>query len=96
MLPILVSYYTPLHARLIMLTNNIECTYHRWCALRLDLKTVCTKYCYKRAVVVAKLVEQLLPTPEVCGSNRAIGNIYIEQCILSTALKRLKIKKKRP
>ena len=32
------------------------------------------------AVVVAKLVEWLLPTPEVCGSNPVIGEIYFEHC----------------
>ena len=29
-----------------------------------------------RAVVVAQLVEQLLPTPKVRGSNPVIGKIY--------------------
>ena len=33
----------------------------------------------KGTVVVAQLVEQLLPLPEVCGSNPVIGNIYIDQ-----------------
>ena len=31
-----------------------------------------------RAVVVAQLVEWSLPTPEVCGLNPVIGQIYIE------------------
>ena len=48
------------------------------------------------AVVVAQLVERLLATPEIRGSNPAIGKIYIEQCLLSTVLKRQKINKKRP
>ena len=33
----------------------------------------------KGTVVVAQLVEQLLPLPEVCGSNPVIGKIYIDQ-----------------
>ena len=43
-----------------------------------------------RAVVVAQLVEQLLPKPEVCGSIPVIGKMYIDHlltCLLSTALK---------
>ena len=40
------------------------------------------------AVVVAQLVELLLPTPEVRGSNPVVGKIYIEQCVLSTVLKK--------
>ena len=32
----------------------------------------------KKVVVVAQLLEQLLPTPEVRSSNSAIGKIYIE------------------
>ena len=44
------------------------------------------------AVFVAQLVEQLLPTPEIRGSNTAIGKfLYIINCIEKT-----KIKKKRP
>ena len=42
-----------------------------------------------RAVVVAQLVERLLPIPEVCGSNPVIGNnlciehlfIYCQLCL---------------
>ena len=42
------------------------------------------------AVVVAQLVERLLPTPEVRSSNPVIGKkIYIE-CFLSKVLKRRK------
>ena len=37
---------------------------------------------------MAQLVEQSLATPEVCHSNSVIGKIYIEQCLLSTVLKR--------
>ena len=42
------------------------------------------------AVVVAQLVEQFLPTPEVRGSNPVIGKFYITH-ILSTVLKRREI-----
>ena len=42
------------------------------------------------AEVVAQLVEQLLPTQEVRGSNLVIGKFYIEHCLLSTVLKRRK------
>ena len=48
------------------------------------------------AVIVAHLVERSLLTPEVHGLNPVIGKIYIEQCLLSTVLKRQKINKKRP
>ena len=43
-----------------------------------------------RLVVVAQLVEQLLPTPKVSGLNPVIGKIYIVSCLLSTVLKRQK------
>ena len=43
-----------------------------------------------RAVVVAQLIEWLLPTPELCGSNPVIGKILIEQCLLLILLKRQK------
>ena len=42
-----------------------------------------------RAVVVAQLVERLLPVPEVCGSNPVTGKKFMEH-LLSTALKRRK------
>ena len=45
-----------------------------------------------RAVVVAQLVEQLLPTPEICSSNPDIGKILSTNC----TLEKTKIKKKRP
>ena len=44
----------------------------------------------KRAVVVAQLVERLLPITEVRGSNPVIGKIFIVHCLLSTVLKRQK------
>ena len=45
-------------------------------------------------MVVAQLVEQFLPSPEVRGSNQVIGEIYIEHCLLSTVLERRKNKKR--
>ena len=48
------------------------------------------------AVVVAQLVEQLLPIPEVRGSNTVDGKIYIEHFLLSTFVGKTKIKKKWP
>ena len=42
------------------------------------------------AVVVAKLVERLLPTPEVRALNPVIGKIFIDHSLLSTVLKRQK------
>ena len=42
---------------------------------------------------MAQLVEQLLLTSEVCGSNPVIGKVQIEH-LLSTVLKRRKIQKK--
>ena len=51
-----------------------------------------------RAVVIAQLVERLLTTPQVSGSNPIISIIYIA-CLLSTASKFEKTKmkdKKRP
>ena len=52
------------------------------------------------AVVVAQLVERLLPIPEVRGSNPVIGKIlflYIEHLFtVNCVLKRRKIKKNRP
>ena len=44
------------------------------------------------AVVVAQLVEQLLPTPDIRGSNPDIGKILSTNC----TLEKTKIKKKRP
>ena len=49
-----------------------------------------------RGSVVVQLAKQSLLTPEVHGSNPVIGEIYIEHCVMSTELKRLKYKKKRP
>ena len=46
-----------------------------------------------RAVVVAQLVTQTLPTPEVRDSNAVIGKNFM---LTLTVLKREKIKKKRP
>ena len=49
--------------------------------------------------VVAQLVEQSLPTPEIRGSNPVIGNLLYWSfiCLLSTVpIEKKKIKKKRP
>ena len=40
------------------------------------------------------MVEQSLPTPEICGSNPNIGKILSTNCTLKKKIK--KIKKKRP
>ena len=40
-------------------------------------------------VLVAQLVERLLPTPDICSSNPVIGKLFITN-ILSTVLKRRK------
>ena len=45
---------------------------------------------YDWAEVVAPLVQQSLPTPEVSGSNPVIGKINNEHCSRSTVLKRQK------
>ena len=50
-------------------------------------KKVNVKICW--VLVVAQLVEQSLPIPEVRGSNQAIGIINVEK-LLSTVLKRQK------
>ena len=41
-----------------------------------------------RAMVVDQLVEQLIPAPEVRGSNPVISKFYVKHCLLSTLLKR--------
>ena len=43
-------------------------------------------------MVVAQLVEQLLPTPEIRGLNLDIGKILSTNC----TIEKTKIKKKRP
>ena len=48
------------------------------------------------AVVLAQLVERLLPTPQVRGSIPVIGKLYIEHYFLSTVFKRRKLRKKAP
>ena len=47
-------------------------------------------------MVVAQLVERLLPIPEVRNSNPVIGKIYIEHLFSVNCIKKTKIKKKRP
>ena len=49
-----------------------------------------------RAVVVAQLVERLLPIPGVLGSNSAIENFFIEHLFTVNCIEKTKIKKKRP
>ena len=45
-----------------------------------------------RAVVVAQLVEQLLPTPVIRGLNPDIGKLLSTNC----TIEKMKIKQKRP
>ena len=59
------------------------------CHMELSLRYKARDDGFNRAVVVAQLVEWSRPTPEVNGSNPAIGKRYIE-CLLSTVLKRQK------
>ena len=47
----------------------------------------------KRAVVVAQLVEWLLPIPEVHGSNPVIGKIF-QHLFTVNCIEKTKIKKK--
>ena len=42
-----------------------------------------------RAVVVAQLAEQSLPTPEIRGSNPDIGNKIFERNYLSIAIQKI-------
>ena len=46
------------------------------------------------AVVVAQLVEQLLPSPKVRFSNPVIGKIYIECLLVNVGFEKTKIKGK--
>ena len=48
------------------------------------------------AVVVAQLVEQSLPTPEVCSSNPVIGEFLNRTLFSVNFIVQTKIKKKRP
>ena len=59
----------------------------RWIILKTNL--TCS-----RAVVVAQLVEPLLPIQEVCGLNPVIGKIYIEHLFTVNCIEKTKIKKK--
>ena len=38
-------------------------------------------------VVVAQLVEQLLPTLDICGSNPVIGHFYLPSAVLKMCWK---------
>ena len=46
------------------------------------------------AVVVAQLVEQSLPTPEICGSNPGIGKILSTNISTNCLIEKTRIKKK--
>ena len=46
------------------------------------------------AVVVAELVERLLPIPEVRGSNPVIGKIYIEHLFIFNCVEGTKFRKR--
>ena len=54
----------------------------------------CRSRCHKqnlcRALVVAQMVERLLPTPEIRRSNPDIGNFYLLSTEKETVLKRRK------
>ena len=45
------------------------------------------------AVVVAQLMEQLLPIPEVRGSNKVIGKIYSENLFTVNCIEKTKKEK---
>ena len=47
-----------------------------------------------KAEIVAQLAERLLPTPEVRGSNPVIDEIFENNYLLSTVLKRQKLRKR--
>ena len=47
------------------------------------------------AVVVVQLVEWSLPTPEVCGSNHAMGKLLCRAFVIYQLIKKTK-KRKRP
>ena len=94
----------PVKAKTIKVFFSSYIVFALVCALDITLKQL---KCYSIfdgnhvwAVVVAQLVEQSLPIPEVCGSNPVISkNLYLYWTFLFTVnwvLKRRKIKKKRP
>ena len=47
------------------------------------------------AVVVAQLVERLIATPEVCGLNPVISEIFIEHLFAVNCIEKTKIKRSR-
>ena len=51
---------------------------------------------YRGAVVVAQLVEQLLPIPELCSLNPVIGKNFIEHLFSVNSSEKKEIKKKNP
>ena len=48
------------------------------------------------AVVVAQVVERLLPKPEICSSNPVIGKMLSTNLSTYCIIEKTKIKKKRP
>ena len=60
---------------------------------------IATSKYFIKSVVVAQLVERLLPIPEVRGSNPVIGKnlfIYLTFVYCQLCIEKTKIKKKRP
>ena len=54
------------------------------------------KIVYIRAVVVAHMVEWLLPIPKVCSLTPVIGKIYIDHLFTVNCIEKTKVKKTRP
>ena len=48
------------------------------------------------AAVVARLIEQTLLTPDIRGSNPAIGKLYLLFSVIKSCNEKIKIKKKMP
>ena len=89
---------------LLILTNGPVRVCHRYATLFKTLAVTdikCSGFCvqkidYRQAVVVAQLVERLLQTPEIRGSNPVTGNFIYYQLYQITFIDKAKIKKKRP
>ena len=54
----------------------------------------CNMADYRRAEVVAQLVERLILTPEVCSLSPVIGNLHIANILTINCIEKTKIKKK--
>ena len=65
-----------------------------WILALRGVKNAVDKLLRQRAVVVAQLVERLLPIPEVCGSNPVISKISTEHLFPVNCIEKTKIKKK--